>query len=246
MPSPSDAPNGACVLHRPPDEGQSWVLADAGYLTCAACLARLRDRLTEISSLYARLNPRPGAYSSGGVRGAPGFDSRPPANLHIICLRDTRSSPTWHTWVAADGRVHDESEHPPLCAQNVLNTAAWATAEQFEMVGPEDDATVDELALWLDRRLDRITKHGPSVLALDYQIRTLVGQLRIATGVRTPAVLIGQCPNTIDRGDYGEPCGANLFAPQVGDTIRCRECGERWPRAKWERLGQLMQNAVAS
>lgn len=83
-------PDSACMLHAVPTEGKDWTPADEGYRTCADCLDRLREALRDIVVRYLRLDPRPGASGDGG-RGAPGYGSRPPANDHVITMRDRRS-----------------------------------------------------------------------------------------------------------------------------------------------------------
>ncbi|HVM13623.1 MAG TPA: hypothetical protein VM287_04755 [Egibacteraceae bacterium] len=231
-------PDGACLLHRPPPEGKPWHRADPGYATCSGCLDRLRDRLADIVARYHRLAPTPGASGDHRGRGAPGYGSRPPVSLHVIAMRDPRSGDGAHVWLAADGRVHTEPEHPPLSVRNVLETLAVDVAEQ-RGITPPDRRDVPHLAGWIDRQLDWITRR-PLVVDVDTAVRNLVAQLAPVTGdpARRP---IGTCPNTVDDGDHTRECGARLYAPTNGDTIRCSACGRAWPRDEWLRLGDLLQ-----
>jgi hypothetical protein len=232
-------PSRACLLCPTPREGSPWRLADDGYRTCSGCLDRLREALKDIAKRYAQLDPTPGASGEHGTRGAPGFGSRSPASEHILCMTDRRSSAVARTWLGADGRLHYEAERPPLSVHNVLDTAAWAIAEERGIDGPDVTATVDELARWLDAQLDWATRNT-IVVDLWADLRALQAQLKPATG-EPGRRHIGLCPVVIDEGDHTRECGARLYAPLKGDEIQCRACGEVWPREKWLRLGDLLE-----
>jgi hypothetical protein len=240
-PTSTDAqrPTRACLLCPPPREGAAWRLADDSYRTCSNCLDRLREALKDIVKRYAQLDPTPGASGDHGGRGAPGFGSRSPASEHILCMTDRRSSPVARTWLGADGRLHCESERPPLSVHNVLDTAAWAIAEERGIDGPDVTATVDELTRFIDAQLDWATRHE-IVVDLWADLRALLAQLKPATG-EPGRRHIGLCPVVIDEGEHTRECGARLYAPLKGDEIQCRACGEVWPREKWLRLGDLLE-----
>lgn len=235
-----DRPQGSCLLHRPPREGQSWFLADPGYLTCSGCLTRLRERLQEISKRYYQLNPRPG-QSGDGTRGAPGFGSRAPASVHVISMRDPRSSSMAKAWVGSDGRVHLEQENPPLSVQSVLETEAFDIAEKRGMDGPGAGRSVDELAQWLDKQLDWLTRQ-PDVVELDACSRKLLAQLRPATGDPAPTP-VGYCIEQLEDRECGHPVFMPPSDPRPPDepvrdlpTLTCGGCGSRYTGERIIRL----------
>lgn len=215
-------------------------MADRGYRTCDACLDRIRDTLKDITRRYALLNPKPGMSGEHG-RGAPGFGSRSPASDHIIAMRDRRSSTVARTWLGRDGRLHQESERPPLSVHGVLDTIAWDIAEQRSLDGPSDRADVPHLARYIDTNLDWATRQ-PTIVEVDQQLRDLVAQLKPVTG-EPGRRHIGLCPNVLDEGEVTRECGARLFAPLRGDAIECGACRRVWPRSEWLRLGDLLQDA---
>lgn len=237
---PEELPEHRCLLHPPPRDGRSWARADDGYRTCSGCLDRVREQLREVGARWAALDPRPGASGEHGGRGAPGFGSRSPGSDHVIVMRDDRSTSVALVWVGSDGKVHRESERPPLPVRAELGRMAFFVAEARNMDGPTA-WTVPALVDWLDGQLDWITRQA-GVVAFARSIRELVAQLRPLTG-EPGAKRIGKCPNVIDEGETTRECRAELYAPLRGDEIRCRACSRRWPRDEWLRLGQNLQAA---
>lgn len=232
-------PASACLLCPPPRKVGYWRLADRGYRTCTGCYDRMRDTLKEIAHRYQLLDPRPGANLEHGGRGAPGFGSRAPASEHIIAMRDRRSSSVARTWLGRDGRLHQESERPPLSVHNVLDLIAWDIAEARGVDGPTAALDVHELVRWIDGHMDWITRHE-SVAEIHQMLRDLLNQLRPVTGDPSPRH-IGLCPNTITLpDDTTRECGARLYAPLRGDSISCKNCSREWPRSEWLRLGDLL------
>lgn len=235
---PEAPPTNRCLLHPPPRGDRSWVLADRGYRTCADCLDRLREQLAEVGARWAVLDPRPGASGDERSRGAPGFGSRSPAADVVIAMRDWRSARSVCTWQGADGKVHRESERPPLSVPAELYTLAHHVADARKMSGP-DPLDVPTIVGWLDRQLDWVTRQE-GVGAFARVVRELCAQLRPLTGEPRPK-RVGECPNTIDEGEHTRECKTPLFAPLKGDTIVCRACGRQWERPKWEELGKILQ-----
>lgn len=233
-----ERPQWACILCPPPRQAGHWRPADPGYRTDSPCLDRLRERLQDVVRRYLLLNPRPGANGDHRGRGAPGFGSRAPASDHVIAMRDPRSSAVAHVWLARDGRVHQEAERPPLSVFVVLDTLAWDVAEQRGIDGPEPSATVPELGRWIDRHLDWITRNDIAA-DVDQAVRGVLAQLKPVTG-EPGRKHVGECPNTIDDEDGTRECGARLYAPLRGDSIRCNQCSREWPRSEWLRLGDLL------
>lgn len=231
-------PTGACLLCPRPREGRPWRLADQGYQTCAGCLDRLRERLADIADRFVRLDPGPQAGGDGG-RGAPGFGPRSPASDHVIAMLDRRSSADAFTWQGADGKLHRESEHPPLSVFSVLDTIAWDIAEARGMAEPGGH-DVPSLARWIDQQLDWLTRQ-PQVVEVGEALHKLQAQLRPLTG--DPRTRIGRCPNTIDEAEHTRECAAPLYAPTTSsshDTIRCGSCKRSWRRSEWLQLGELL------
>lgn len=236
--SPQSAPlESRCLLCPPPRDGRSWRHADPGYRTCSACLDKMRDRLTEIRRRWAVLDPRPGAAGNYGSRGAPGFGSRSPAVDHVVAMRDERSNRLARVWLGGDGRVHRESERPPLSVLAELYSLAWHVADARRMT--LDARDVDPLIRWLDGQLDWVTRQL-GVQAADRVLRELVAQLRPLTG-EPGAKRVGSCPNVLDEGEHTRECAAPLYAPLRGDEIRCGACRHRWPREEWQKLGRILQ-----
>lgn len=235
-------PDWACQLHPFPSDGRNWARADDGYLTCGGCYDRFRELLLDIPKRYLKLNPSPGANTEHGGRGAPGFGSRSPASEHVIAMRDIRSSQVARTWLAGDGRLHLESEKPPMSVHGVLDTVAWDIAEQRAVDGPDPASTVPDLARFIDRHTDWLTRHL-LVVEVRALLRDLQGQLRPLTG-DPGRKCVGTCPNVIDDGEHSRECKAKLYAPLKGDTISCRSCDREWPRSEWERLGLLLLGAA--
>jgi len=143
-------------------------------------------------------------------------------------------------WRGADGRIHRESERPPLSVVAELYTLARHVADARGLT-PPDRVHAPDLVRWLDAQLDWVTRQD-GVVGFARVVRELVAQLRPLTG-EPGAKRIGSCPNTVDEGESTRECGAPLFAPLRGDRIDCRSCGRHWDRDAWLQLGRTMQVA---
>lgn len=238
--APSAPPEHRCLLCPPPRDGRSWRRADPGYRTCSVCLDRVRERLGEVGARWAALDPSPGAQGEDGGPRPPGFGSRSPASDHVIAVRDWRSSRDARAWRGGDGRVHRESQRPPLSVLAELFTLAQHVATARNMQGPAV-LSVEKLSAWLDGQLDWVTRQS-GVVEFDRVLRELASQLRPLTGEPRPK-RIGRCPNTIDEGEHTRECATPLYAPLRGDEIRCWACGRRWPASEWLALGRTLQVA---
>lgn len=144
-------------------------------------------------------------------------------------------------WFAADGRAHQEQERPPRSIHHALDSLATMIAEDRGMT--PTFGTVADLARWLDRQLDYITRQD-WVADVANELHDLLAQLKPVTGDKRQK--IGKCPNTItlDDGEHTKECGHPLYAPTDNardDTIRCRACGRAWPRPEWERLLDMLE-----
>ena len=145
-------------------------------------------------------------------------------------------------WFGADGRPHCEQERPPRSVPAVLASLAGMIAEDRDMTPPTGD--VDDLARWLDRQLDYVTRRE-WVGDVSDDLHQLVGQLKPVTG--DPKAWIGDCLTQITTPDgFTQTCGTPLFAPtdySRDDTVRCGGCGQPWPREEWEHLARQLHDA---
>lgn len=226
-------PDWACILCPPPSDDRPWKPADEGWMTCEGCVKKIRKHLTDISDRYGRLDPTPGAQGEVGSRGAPGFGSKPAASPHIICMRDRRSGLGAKAWIGADRKVHCESEKPPLSVFNELETLAWDVCEQGGFDNGPSQNTVYGLCWWLDNQLGWISRRE-SVVDFARNVRSIRTKLMPVTG--DPRVFVAKCPNTLDLGEHTTACDANLYYPEIGDTIMCGNpsCNRKWTGTQWD------------
>lgn len=198
--------------------------ATPGYTTCEACSMDIRDDLADIrdrwTTLTADIELRfPNTGDGPGARSVP--HSKSPANDHAIALTDPRTMPLaalgfWARMVAEDtGQTIADTTIPGLVGY-LTHAHAHITRQTF----------VDDYAAELH--------------TLAYALRLVTPDPRTGI-VDTRPRPIGRCPNTIDRGDTTEECGADLYAPLHGDTITCRVCDRAWPRREWLRLGKILE-----
>lgn len=232
-----ERPSGACITCAPPFDARSWRMAYSGHFTCETCEDTLTSTLVEIADRYEQLDSTPGAGGLDGGRGAPGFESRSPANEHVIVIRDARSSQVAKVWLGGDGRIHRESERPPLSVYSTLLSEVYDVAERRGMSLPNPIDQVRNLTAWLDRHVSWLTAQD-TALAFYEAITSLSSQLRPLTGDPHPKN-IGKCPKVVE----GKRCSATLYAPTRGDTIRCWECKYEWPYSEWLRLADLLESA---
>jgi hypothetical protein len=202
-------------------------MATPGYVTCHGCLAKLRADLKEVVRRYLKLNPRPGGTATSGTPRPPGFHSTPAGSLHIMAMRDIRSSHHARVWLAGDGRVHKETETPPLSVPGELRRIARSIALTRGHTEPAA-RTVPDLAAWLDPQLDWVTRHDLATRKLVALVRTLVVQLR-----EDHPAAIAPCP---------EGCGATLRATYRSGYVRCR-CGASWGPDQLAWLGRRISAA---
>lgn len=246
--------------------------ADDGYASCSACLDRLRRTLRDISEGWAKLDATPNSGGQHGGRGAPGFGSKPPANLSVVVMRDRRSLPyevshdaVQYVWDPDADHTLRPDQHGPRRGEYVERREVWygrdgrPHAEQAHAL-ISIPATVAGICAGIAGMRD-LTPPPGAVPAL---IRWLDGQLdwltrqpwcaepvaelnRLAVqirGVHEPRRRIGSCPNVLDDGPTTRVCEAPLYAPVRGDAISCRTCGRVWQRADWLRLGSILRDAA--
>jgi hypothetical protein len=128
-------------------------------------------------------------------------------------------------WLGGDGRVHRESDRPPLSVYGVLDLWYWSVSESrgFDSHGL---GTVEALAGWLDTQLDWLARQD-CVAEFFAAVDELVTQLRPVTGARQSP--IATCPRT----NEGRVCRAKLYEPDDDGVIACPRCYYEWPRDKW-------------
>ncbi len=220
-----DRPGWACVLHQPPT-GREWQPADDGHCTCWACADRLRQLLGDIRWRYLHLSSTPLPHPYDGTPRPPGFGSRSPGCDHIIAMTDPRSSAQAHVWVGSDGRVHRESEHPPLSVYSVLDTWATDIAERRGYPRRTHDSVFD-VCVWLAAQLDWITRQA-DVVDFHTDLHLLDRQLKPVTGARS--IPIGRCTT----------CRTRLHASPQDNTVTCNTCITTWTYKNWIKLGESL------
>jgi len=127
-----------------------------------------------------------------------------------------------------------------LTSKTLPLTEVYDLAESRPVGLPEPRDTVRQLTGFLDRHLDWLTRQD-TVVDLFALLKDLTRQLRPVTG--DPSKRIGSCPNVIDQGSATIECGAPLYAPIYGDTIRCWACHREWPAGEWTRLADILESA---
>jgi hypothetical protein len=229
--------------HTPDEPGYEWPVCTAGPADgtrthqlwadeigrqiCRPCEDKTRLRLTELPSLFRRLDTTAalmrGARRSGG--GGTGSKTPPiPPRLEVLSLvgpggvasRLSAVEDAWRQtlgWTVAPWRGNPAQAIPHLVTF-LLNNLPWA-ADSYESVGQD----VEEV-----RRL-----HAEMKAAVD--------------GDRRPGkVKIGACPVPGDDG----PCGAPLTARADSHRVHCGTCRTRWETlGEWRELRAAQERVLA-
>lgn len=224
------------VVEKDRDTGDLEACGAATYRATALCARhyhRLGDDLATIGRLRVQLDPAPGR-SSIGTRGAGKPGSRPPANLTVIAMGDTRSHfALWH----CGHQPEDEPCPDPRCGgepdpDNVANvdadllTEARWVIEQRRLNPPMRDV-FDSLRI-LNIHLDWICSSD----RVDEFAAVLAG---CARGLRTvlrdwPDPAIGKCPDIDPHGER-DRCGGPLRWIDGSTAVACTRCGSTWAEA---------------
>jgi hypothetical protein len=178
---------------------------------------------------FARLDATPGVSGSSDRR-APGFGSKPPCNLHVVTMRDTRSRPdpvvdVWYGVLAGTDkpdttRPMREPSGQARSVEVALANVASGLWDHLAMAGPDlpnGDVTaggVEGLAGWLHAHVAALTAH-PQAGVIATFLAELVEQLRKAAGDPRDRP-VGRCVEMRQRwvGDSEVvECGAPLFMP---------------------------------
>lgn len=203
--------------------------APEGYQVCDRCVTRLRDTLDEITERWRRIVPTRALLpvpQGLDQRRTVGYASTPPGNMHVMAMRDAR------TTAVDPGDVRSPLE--------VLHT--WASAvRQWRAITAPRTATVDSEAGTLKFHLDFIVRHfpSPSLVLFAGELHEVCVQLRDVTDERRPPV-VGHCTATVD----GETCTAPLRLPEGGMVIRCPGCGAVYEGPALVRLYQIEQGST--
>jgi hypothetical protein len=172
--------------------------------------------------------------------GPKGFESKAPASEHVIAMMDNRSSPVARVWIGGDGRIHRESERPPLSVYTTLLVEVYDVAERREMALPDPCWQVRHLTSWLDRHVNWLTTQE-SVVEFADVLRELNRQLKPAVG-ESGKKPFGSCPVLLENPV--RICDGPLYAPAVTSSIiHCRRCDAKWDRCRdeWDELRKLMR-----
>lgn len=227
-----------CALSLRPDEP----------LTCARCLARVREHLSEIVEKYALL---PGVMV-GGLYGEPGAPKgegqvsteRPLPGGDTLALLSGGSAGK----SGAFGYVLPNGERDYSHAADELpgdpQSVAWELArweDDWRLMRGEPAATkaatVSSAAGYLEVRSLWASNTHPAFDEFAADLRKLRGRLRATVGIR-------------EQHDYGAPCfepgcGERLerqwtgVASEEGDVWACPKCGEQYTyRRYWQEVRQ--------
>jgi hypothetical protein len=187
---------------------------------CAACLEHLGADLAEVVKLAGRLDARPAVASLDG-RGPPGFRSKPPGRVDVWVARDERSKPhavvdEW--WGRDRDGVEDdlpshEDDRPIRGVWWTLSSWAGLLHESRGFTHPLP-GSVPELAAWIDRQSDYVSRWPDDGPELVRDVRALRNQLRSLTGDPNPRPA-AWCIRMVPVTD-GPPttCGAPIFLPR--------------------------------
>jgi hypothetical protein len=190
--------------------------AAQGYLTCRPCAARLRQTLLDIPDRYATiLGPEAlEPYRQDLGRRPTGFASNAPVSLHILALRDPRS--TWRE---------------PGDPHNALNVLWWWATQIRELRGhtpPQHGPTVHSECGTLLFEWDWITRQA-LVTGLARDLRETAAQLAHAMpGGEPPPHCVGTCTTILSDGIR---CKHPLYLPKTGKKITCGGCGHTYNAA---------------
>ncbi len=194
-----------CVLCAARDREQQ---SAPGHNTCLRCRDHLTQLLREIVEYTAALNPTPGVGGSG--RRAPGFGSRPPANLHIIAALDKRTVP-----YALPAK--DAPEDLPSDVWSILGTLYGLTRfvrKERGLLIPLEPPTVTGEVRFLVDWMDWCTAQ-PWIEDVAEDIRELHRQVR-ASALMAPDKPVGSCLSV--------ECGGPVFQTRDGSLHRCSRC----------------------
>jgi hypothetical protein len=208
-----------------------------GYLICWFHQEQLRAKLRTIETYMGLVSPMP-KTGGLGVRRAPGFGSRPPADLNAIVMTDPRS--------AAGGQGLDDDPDPMLSVPAVLG--AWTGL--LHDVCPN---TVEEALTALLVRVDWIARQD-WVADFAEEITKLYGQLRsVVRDEPWPTVgpcIRSGCVGTVRRVDAPHADPDLAAEGRTEQRVRCGLCRHDYLSAfEWleiSRKGDLDKDRTAA
>lgn len=231
---------------------------------CSPCLTRLDKMLDpanmgsvfnaalspSIPVLYGRLDAQPGSTGLSAVS-TTGFESSPPANLHVLALRDARTR-------ARGGGADDDLRAP----NSPLSVLRWSAS----MLGRQcprgvDPADVQAMAAWMHLWLDELA--GVELIGdVHAELRRVQVVLRHAQpggdGGPRPVghcwVLVDEHGREDEQGAYlcAEPLYAPPGPPRAPDepvtlpALSCGACGHHYTGMALMQLGRMIQEQGAA
>jgi hypothetical protein len=184
------------------------------------CAERLAADLRAIPGHYALMGAVLAPGTAGGGAHVSGTRTAPlPVRLEPLSLRAKGGMVTVMASWEVDWR----------------ETLGWDPG--YRGGGQQDLAAI---VLWLRAHLPWAVESHPAVNEFAAEVRDLLHQCKAAAGLLPRMMRIGDCPNVPD-GEQ-EPCATALYADPMGDAIRCRRCGARWPRGQWMLLGETLRD----
>lgn len=200
-------------------------------LLCRRDRDRLEHMLREIPDLYATLDSRLESITTDNDRVKRGKLSGSPAlaRLDVIAMQDPRTMPATGTpdqwgYTQADDDIWD------VAGVMIQWSDCLADEHDIEHRATDINQAVHMLLGWFDQ-----VCHSTWIDEFFREVKIIRRQLGRAHGERKPRP-VGKCINVLDRGDHTIECGANLYLPVAGATIRCRDCGRRYDGADLIRL----------
>lgn len=193
-----------------------------GYQLCDRCTRRLRDMLSDIADRWQRIVPTSALLPTTPTTGrrAPGFESAPPGNVHLMAMRDPRT------------RAREQGD-----IRSPLEVVHWWASFVRDQRGirPPVSATVTTEVSTLSFHWDWITREFEAdyLVTFAYELGAVRAQLHAVTDDPPPPT-VGYCTAIVD----GARCGAPLSLPRERTMIRCPACPASYDGAKLVRLYQ--------
>lgn len=227
-----------CVFAHLDDNGVT-VRAAPGRVACIRCCDRVWQDLGRLQLLYDgvtdvdELIPGGSPDSTGG-RSVPG--PRSPAVDALLVHTDPRSST-------------GPGESPAALA-SIVGWAKLVREDTTVDVPPEFMRSVVPAGrVTMRRELAAIRGAWPFVTgqawfdAFAVEVKDIIRALQEVRRMRDPMIRIGGCPTVavpreLSGLSFDLECGATLRVRPNDTEIKCRNCGEVWPRERWRELGE--------
>jgi hypothetical protein len=197
-----------------------------GLRVCRRCADTYRDQLVEIPTLWAQLPTGDDwlvpVRDDQPPRSAPGPARAAPIDLTLAAITDPRTE-----WIEPGDLIAPATTLTKWAEYVHEQVGARGLASVYYVAG-----ACGYLGRWSEWTLRQDWTAG-LVLAVA-EVHRVLRAVTPGPG-RSP---VGVCPGPA----VGTGCGARLWAPAVGDTVRCRRCGTSWSRE--ELLAQATADRV--